>query len=55
MLYFNAIEMKLRKLIGLDTKNEHVKFGIDWSNNSLLIVMLMLEKCLYLIFLVSVP
>ena len=35
IVYFDPIKLKLRTQIGLGTKQENIKFGVDWSNGSL--------------------
>ena len=51
MLYFDPIELKFRTQIVLGTKQEYAKFGVDWSNGSLVIVIR--QKCCNPFFSVS--
>jgi len=39
IVYFDPIKLKLRTQIGLGTKQENIKFGVDWSNGSLVTVI----------------
>ena len=51
MLNFVLIELKFKTLIGLGTKHEYAKFGIDWFNGSLIIGIR--KKCCNPFFTVS--